>query len=184
MERSKKIYILLTYTGTFPSKIIKAYTREPFSHVSIGFDMNLKEIYSFARKKPNNPLIAGFVNENIEKGTFAKFSNTTCAVFSLSVTNTQYKRLKIVIKDFNSKKENYRYNLLGLVGIIIGYPIERDNTYFCSQFVATVLEKSDINLFDKKPGLVTPSDFRLSNHLTLIYSGILSDYNKVNLCVI
>jgi hypothetical protein len=178
MMASKEIYILLTQTGTLFSKTIKAYTGEPFSHVSIAFDIELKEIYSFGRKKPNNPLIAGFVAENISSGTFAKYSNTTCAVFSLTVNLEQYEQIRDVIKYFSLRSDNYRYNLLGLIGIIMGYPIERENTYFCSQFVATVLKKSGISIFDKSPGLVTPSDFRRSEHLNLIYSGKLRNYNN------
>ena len=41
----KKIYIVLTYTGTILSKIVKIYTRREFSHVSIALDEDLKEMY-------------------------------------------------------------------------------------------------------------------------------------------
>jgi hypothetical protein len=40
------------------------------------------------------------------------------------------------------------------------------------------LKKSGISIFDKSPGLVTPSDFRRSEHLNLIYSGKLRNYNN------
>ena len=38
----KKIYIVLTHTGTTLSKIIKNYTNDEFSHVSISLDSELK----------------------------------------------------------------------------------------------------------------------------------------------
>lgn len=34
----KKIYIILTHTGTILSKIIKEFTKDEFSHVSIALD--------------------------------------------------------------------------------------------------------------------------------------------------
>ena len=42
----KKIYIVLTHTGTTLSKIIKTYTKDEFSHVSIALDNKLQEMYS------------------------------------------------------------------------------------------------------------------------------------------
>ena len=46
-EKHTKIYIILTYTGTILSKIIKIFTRDEFAHVSISLDVNLKEIQLF-----------------------------------------------------------------------------------------------------------------------------------------
>ena len=48
----KKIYIVLTHTGTTLSKIIKTYTKDEFSHVSIALDNKLQEMYSFGRLHP------------------------------------------------------------------------------------------------------------------------------------
>ncbi len=57
----KKIYIVLTHTGTTLSKIIKTYTKDEFSHVSISLDLELKKMYSFGRLNPYNPFWDGFV---------------------------------------------------------------------------------------------------------------------------
>lgn len=43
----KKVYIVLTNTGTFLSRIVNVYTRKEFSHVSISLDENLNYMYSF-----------------------------------------------------------------------------------------------------------------------------------------
>ena len=39
----KKIYIVLTYTGTILAKIVRMYTKREFSHVSIALDEDLKK---------------------------------------------------------------------------------------------------------------------------------------------
>ena len=62
----KKIYIILTHTGTALSTIIKYYTKDEFSHISISLDENLEEMYSFGRLNPYNPFLGGFVHESIK----------------------------------------------------------------------------------------------------------------------
>ena len=47
----KKIYIILTHTGTALSKIIKGFTKDEFSHVSIALDIELKENVQFCKIK-------------------------------------------------------------------------------------------------------------------------------------
>lgn len=46
MEKYKQIYIVLSLTGSNFGHLIKFYTKEPYSHVSLAFDKELKEMYS------------------------------------------------------------------------------------------------------------------------------------------
>ena len=62
----KKIYIVLTHSGTYFSQVIKFFTRYNYSHVAISFDKNINTMYSFGRKQYNNPLFGGFVIEKSE----------------------------------------------------------------------------------------------------------------------
>ena len=54
----KNIYLIITYTGTIPAKLIKLYTKNEYSHISISLDKELTEMYSFARLNPYNFLNA------------------------------------------------------------------------------------------------------------------------------
>lgn len=170
------IYILLSHSGSLPSKLIRMYTREPYSHVSIALDLDLNELYSFGRLKPSNPILGGFVREDIVYGTFGRFPKTQCAVYSLTVTQQQYHSLRAELNNFVKNSTKYRYNFLGLIGVMFHIPIQRNNRYFCSQFVATLLRNSGIDVFMKDPTLVCPRDFRNCEKLTLIYEGSLSSY--------
>lgn len=76
----KRIFIILTYTGTFPAKVIKFWTRKPYSHVSISLDESLTRMYSFARLGEYNIFNAGFLHEYINKGIFKKFKNTDALI--------------------------------------------------------------------------------------------------------
>lgn len=179
MEEKYTIYILLTYSGSVLSRVINRRTREPYSHVSIAFDEGLQELYSFGRLHPRNPIYAGFVKEDIANGTYARFPKTTCAIYSLEITKQQYKRLMKELTKFIFSERRYRYNLIGLMGAAVNYPIERQYNYFCSQFVTSLLNNSGIRLIDKEAGLTAPRDFRECHELNLIYEGNLQSYNSI-----
>lgn len=177
----KKIYIILTHTGTVLSTIIKFYTKDEFSHVSIALDADLEEMYSFGRLKPYNPFIGSFVHEYINKGTFKRFRNTKAKVYSLYVTDEQYEKAKKVIKYFNSNKEKYRFNLLGLACVSIHKKIVKKNTFYCAEFVRHVLKVSGIIETKELPEIIRPEDFKNLKGLEEEYSGLLRKYKKKNL---
>ena len=110
----KEIYIVLTHTGTTLSRIIKYYTKEKYIHVSIGLDSDLKELYSFGRLNPYNPYKGGFIHEELNKGTFARFRNTIGAVYSLKLTAEQYEKINCLIKTMKLNKDKYKFNIIGL----------------------------------------------------------------------
>ena len=43
----QKIYIMVSYTGTILSNLIRFYTKKEYTHVSISLDVELNELYSF-----------------------------------------------------------------------------------------------------------------------------------------
>ena len=177
----KKIYIILTHTGTVLSTIIKFYTKDEFSHVSIALDADLEEMYSFGRLKPYNPFIGSFVHEYINKGTFKRFRNTKAKVYSLYVTDEQYEKAKKVIEYFNSNKEKYRFNLLGLACVSIHKKIVKKNTFYCAEFVRHVLKVSGIIETKELPEIIRPEDFKNLKGLEEEYSGLLRKYKKKKL---
>ncbi len=176
MEAVRSVYILLTNTGTLFTKTIQTYTKAPYNHASISFDRELSELYSFGRKNPNNPLNGGFVKEDIQTGTYSKYPNTTCVIYELRVSDREVAKMKRVLQLFIRMRQKFFYNLLGVIGVALKEPVEFSNSYFCSQFVAEILKRSGIRLWNKLPALVTPDDFRQCERLHLIYEGKLSEY--------
>lgn len=174
----RNVYIVLSQTSTYPARAIRLYTHEPYAHASIAFDEDLKEMYSFARKGIYNPFNAGFIREYIDKGVFGRFSSTECSIFRLQITEQQYINLRNEIDVFKRNRDNYSYNYLGLIGAAFNIPIRSKQRYFCSQFVAYVLEQSGINIFDKCYALVKPRDIRVNPYLLALYEGRLSMYRS------
>jgi|SRR5699024_5010559 len=172
----KKGYVLLTDTGLWFSKLIKLYTKKPYNHASIAFDSKLTKVYSFGRKSARNPFIGGFVKENMK--TSSLFVKADCIIYSFEATDVQLDKMKRYIQKMDAQKEQYSYNLLGLFGFIIKRPIKRSKSFFCSQFVASVLKESNIIDFDRPLSLIAPNDFREIAGFQLVYQGKLVDYTN------
>ncbi len=169
---SRKVYLLLTDTGTIFTRMVRLYTKKPYNHASIAFDDNFREVYSFGRKKPHNPFIGGFVNEDIRRGLF---KNARCAIYSFEVTDEQISKMKYFINKIKTEKHLYRYNLLGLITFIINKPYQRKRAFFCSEFVAHVLNEGEINEFQKPCSLISPYDLQSIDSIELEFEGELKD---------
>lgn len=172
----KKIYLILTHTGTTLSTIIKCYTKDEFSHVSIALDKELNTMYSFGRLRPNNPFIGGFVHEGIGFGTFKRFKNTQSEIYSLEIADNKYEKIKEEIKKFESNKEKYKFNIIGLFAVSINKKIHYKDTFYCAEFVKYLFEKVKID--NNLPDIIRPQDFKKLKDIELVYSGKLKDYKK------
>ena len=178
----KKIYIILTHTGTALSKIIKGFTKDEFSHVSIALDIELKEMYSFGRLNPYNPFWGGFVHEYIDKGTFKRFYKTRAKVYSLEITEQQYESIKNYIEQIKNNKENYKFNIIGLFAAGFHKKIKKQKSFYCAEFVKYVMEKADIKT--DLPDIVKPEDLKNIKGLQEIYGGLLRKYQSPKINVV
>ena len=171
----KKIYIVLTHSGSILSKAIKIIKNYEYTHVSIALDKNLEEMYSFGRKHPYNAFIGGFVQESSNFGTFKRFSKTTSKIFYIDVTDAQYENIKNIIDKFNQDKEKYSFNFIGLCSLAFNTKITKENKFYCAEFIKYIFDESNIQ--NNLPELVTPEDFLNIPNINNIYIGYLKNYN-------
>ena len=172
----KRIYIVLTHTGTSLSKFIKIYTKDEFSHVSIALDDKLKQMYSFGRLNPYNPFIGGFVHAYIDKGTFKRFNRTKAKVYSLAITEQQYEKIENEIRKMEKEKEKYKFNLLGLFAVGFHKKVRVHNAFYCAEFVKYVMDQAEITT--QLPEIVKPEDFKKIQNLKEVYRGLLQEINN------
>ncbi|WP_174615551.1 hypothetical protein [Virgibacillus ihumii] len=170
---NKKIYLLLTDTGTLFTRTIKLYTRKPYNHASIAFDDNLTELYSFGRKDIRNPFAGGFVKENIREGLLRE---ADCAVYSRTISTEQCNRINEYIQNIKEREDQYRYNLLGLFAVILRIKFSRANAFFCSEFIANVLAECGVTTFQKPPSLITPHELQQAAGFQLVYRGRVEEF--------
>ncbi len=171
----KKIYVLLSRTNTLPARIIRVFTSGEFSHTSISLCPRTDHFYSYARRKMNNPMIAGFISEDIHTKVFAKYPDTHCAVYCLEVSDQGYERAKKLIRYFRAHRKEATYNFLGAATLKAGLTLKRKYKFTCSQFVAFVLHYTGDVVLPKDPYLMLPDDFTKIVGSKLIYDGILKD---------
>lgn len=174
----RQIYIILTHTGTSLSKLIKKYTKDEFSHVSIALDEELQEMYSFGRLHPYSPIWAGFVHEHIDSGTFKRFYNTKAKIYSLNVTKEQYDIVKRNIEKIEENKDKYTFNIVGLLAVGLHKKIGKENSFYCAEFVKHLIEKAQIDM--KLPLIIRPEHFKNMDNLQEIYSGLLREYRQTD----
>lgn len=172
------IYIVLTNTGTVLGNCIKLYTKETYNHSSIVLDPNLKRVYSFGRKQVHNPFIGGFVREDFQQRFFDK---TWAQIYRVELSQIQLEIIWQQLLAFKLRQEELRYNFLGLIGIACHQIWPRQDAYFCSQFIAYLLEQSTVVHFNKPCYLITPTDLIKSIPAELIFEGAITDYLEPDL---
>ena len=171
----KKIYILLTRTGTYPAKLIHAIKGGTFTHTSLSLTPSTDHLYSFARRKINNPFKAGLITENIHTEVFAQYPNCHCGLFALEVSDEAYENMQAKITYFFDNYKKAKYSFLTLIPLALGIRIKRKFRLTCSQFVAVVLDASNEIELPKDPYLMLPNDFPDINGIKLIFDGKLKD---------
>ncbi len=174
MER--RVYLILTDTGTLFTRMIKLYTKKPYNHASLSFDPRFLELYSFGRKKPRNPFSGGFVKESIHTGLLKQ---AKCAIYYCTISESQFQQMHDFIQQIEKQKDLYRYNLIGLFSIAFNKEIDRENAFFCSQFVSTVLMEGHVMEFSKHPSLIAPHDLQQISRFQLVYQGDFEDYKNI-----
>ncbi|PTQ85699.1 hypothetical protein C8U37_10384 [Trichococcus patagoniensis] len=174
----QKIYLLLTDTGSLLTRTIKLFTRQKYNHVSLAFDAALADTFSFGRKKANNPFIGGFIQEDV---TSAFYSQAKCAVYELTVSDEQAAVMRGYVSSFEMDKEKYHYNLLGLLPALFNKEWVRENYFFCSHFVSTVLVEGDVLQSEKPVTLMRPADVLEALPFVPLYEGILCHFNELSI---
>lgn len=170
----QKIYILLTKSDTYMSKIIKLATDDKYTHASISFEETLQPLYSFSRLQLA-PLPAGLHTEPFDSGFFKKYPHLPCALYSLEVEDHVYSKAKADVDDMMSSASLYRYNVMGLIFCRLNIPVNRKYHYFCSEFVSEILQNSNALNLPKEPSLMRPADYMNIEGLSCLYEGELSE---------
>lgn len=164
-----KIYIYLVRTNSLLSRAIGRVTGDTYTHCGISFEPELKALYSFGRKIPHVFWKAGLVRENLADRPHLLYHGCPCCLLEVDVSAEQLKFIKRRLRLFLQQTSSFRYNLFGLFAAKAGIRLERQNHYFCSQFLATLLQGT--GLFPHPPSLTKPSDFIGMPNSRVLYAG-------------
>ena len=173
----KEIFLVLTQTESIVCHMIRVYTGDEFNHISISLSKDLEPMYSFGRRNPYNPLWGGFVMEHLHSGTFKRFPKTRSAVLALPVSEEIYNNIRDVLDEMYRNKEQFGYDMIGLCLAAIKIEKRRDNKYYCSDFIKTILQKYKVPGSENLKSITAPSDFLNFPGTTEIYRGLLKEYS-------
>lgn len=163
----KHILILLTKYPDFTSRLLQIVNGWSFTHVSIGIEDSTGQYFSFVGK--------GFRIENPQYHPTAKKKEVPCELYRIPVSEKIYDQAKQLLAFHVNNAERYRYSYLGLFFCIMHIPFKTTYRYFCSQFVAEVLECAKVIELGKHSSLYTPDDFSQIHGVPLVYRGTLRE---------
>ena len=167
----KEIYILLSRTGTFPSKAIYFFTKRKYTHASIATEPQTDKFYSYARRRLYNFLIAGLTAEDVHTGVFGRFAEGECALFSLEVSDEHFEKIKKLSEHYWANYDKCKYKFSAIIPMWLGIKHKLKYKMTCSQFVASLLHDSGAVALPRPPSLMHPSDFLNIPGMKMIYSG-------------
>lgn len=171
----KSIYIVLTKSTTFLSRLVYFITRDKYTHVSISFEKELQPLYSSSRKNGCTLFPAGPCKESFYYGYMSTHKHIPCAVYELKVSDEVYKMAKREAEEIIENADEYHFNILGLLLCRLNIPYHRKNNYFCSQFVGEILEKSNAIKLPKDYTLMRPTDYMKLPELRCRHIGKLGE---------
>ncbi len=172
----KKIYIVMSQTGTVLSRFLKLVTHKEYNHASLSLQDDLSRMYSFGRKNPYNPFWGGFVTESKDFGTFKRFSETQVQVLALTVSEEKYQAIYDHLQEMLAHPTEYHYNYWGLILAAFHIPVSGTNRYYCSEFVRDILKGHGIEGAELLKPIIHPYHFSTLPGATTVYSGKLRDF--------
>ena len=172
----KRIFIVLSSTNTTLAKSIRKCTGTEFSHTSLALDNNFEEMYSFSRRKTNNPFVGRFKHESFDTGIFAKSKDCLCQIYTEQVPDEQIDKIKEKLEYFSNSKETFKFNNVGLFACWFKIKFPRKYKRVCSQFVSECLDYACPEIIlPKHYWIMQPEDFKFAKNIDLMYRGNMSD---------
>lgn len=169
-QTSQPVYLVFVESSSIFNKAVKMVTNSPFSHVAIGFDSTLTNLYSFSATSH------GLGTESIYK---YKDVNRI-KVFCLFVEETLIGRMKANIIRLTHSRTNYSF--LNLLALPLNIEYKAGVNMICSQFVDTMLKIAHLDFTHSDSSLVSPGSMnnKLSRNKAVykVYDGPIKGYNS------
>jgi inositol transport system substrate-binding protein len=165
--KKRKLFILLTSFPNTVSRAIRFWTGFSYSHASIGLEEDLNTFYSFAFK--------GFMIEKITRFVRPGRTPYPCMLYELEVSEAVYQDAQNILSEIISRRKHLRYTKRGAILSLLQIHHRREGHYFCSHFVAEVLQKSRAARLKKASNLYLPQDFEHLHGVRKIFQGNLRD---------
>lgn len=146
MENKYTLSVLFVNYEDFWSKVVYYILGRGYGHAAIGVDEEEETYYSFNFK--------GFRREKPRKHEDI-ISKSVC--YKLNVSKEEYDKVVQMIDEFQQRRFEWKYNLAGLLLSIFHIKRQKKDHYFCSEFVAEMLERAKVTEFEKNVAHYLPN---------------------------
>lgn len=148
------VYIVCMHSGTALANIIQKWTHDEFSHAALSFEPDLDPMYTFGRKSAGG---GGFSIENPKMKFFKDRPNMPWAIYVTFASPTEIAMMKEKVMYFIRRESVFTYDFVGLTQIAFNKKYENPTSFFCSGFVADVLQSGN-QINDRSYSLYKPQD--------------------------
>lgn len=185
--RGKKyypLYIILLRNISPLGSVIRAYTKEDFSHSSLSFDPSMQDCYTFGNKLLKEGKMSrrsfGTAHESFDgkSGRFSYPSNTVYHIYVMFFDEKQIKAVRNTVDNIFTHHSDYQYNIEGLFSYIFNKPKTDPNKLFCSQFVSLVINSGKPGILTKDPSMYTPVGLTTLRGVFDVEEGTIGTYDK------
>ena len=148
------VYVVCMHSRSVLANIVKAWTHDEFSHAALSLEPDLNPMYTFGNKSGGGH---GFSIETPDNPFFIARPTMHWAVYAVFVNPDEMSLIKERLLYFMKRDPVFRFDLLGLTNIAFGKAVEKETKYFCSGFVADVLQAGN-KANDRSYSLYKPQD--------------------------
>ncbi len=134
----KEIYVVFSSTPYKIGKFIRFFTREEYNHVSVMFDENMLEAYSFGRKHIDTPFWGGIIKDSISRYKYKNALADIC-VCKIPVEDEKYFKAFENAKNMYENRDLFVYNLFSAGVSVFRKRLFIHNAYTCVEFCAYIL---------------------------------------------
>ena len=143
----KKIVVLLTRYSDRISNFVYHVAGHGYTHASLGLEEQPEVFYSFNYK--------GFCVETLEKHRRRGVEKSMLC--EVEISEEAYQNIHKQIRQFEKHRAELNYTRVGVAFCLLHLPFRWKGHYFCSQFVAEMLQSSGAVRMKKKPELYLPN---------------------------
>jgi hypothetical protein len=120
----------------------------------------------------------GFVDEDIFNKFYHDRENIVkYSLYMYLATQDEYDAMQRFVDELVGKRDKLHYNFLGLTNFLFGRGSQREDKYFCSEFVASCISAGNNGIFTKPPYLTSPYMLAKNANFRFIKHGILKHYD-------
>lgn len=169
-------YFVFTKTGTILSRLIHLFTEGSYTHSSFSINNDLQDLRSFGRIWQWNPIIGGYVKEDIKSGILSRNANKVLVV---KIKSDKEDDLRQLLSYMDSNRHEYSYDYKAILLGSFGLSSKDRSKFYCSKFCYECLKT--LGYEHKFTGIITPSDLAAVSLQfgDIVYEGTVGDLKKL-----